>query len=152
MSQISLEKFIELFRSINKFDMSNGMTFEIIHPGQIIYRMTVTEQHLSIPNVAHGAAIAGMMDCVLGLAALSDTVSRGNLTSTVEFKINFVRPAKLGEELIGTGKVVHTGKSLVISSGEIKTSTGELVAMGQGTFNTYPMNKKDFINEYFQNG
>jgi hypothetical protein len=54
----------------------------------------------------------------------------------------------LNEEIIGTGKVVHKGKSLIISSGEVKNLKGELIALGQGTFNTYPFNKKDFLHEF----
>lgn len=144
-----MKNFIELFKSINKYDLENQMSFEIHSPGSITYRMTIQEKHLSSPNTAHGASIAGFMDCVLGLSALSEATTRDCLTSTVEFKINFIRPVKLGEELVGTGKVIHKGKSLLISSGEVRISgTDELVAVGQGTFNTYPFTKKDFLNDF----
>lgn len=137
-----------LFRSINKYDIDNGLVFEIPSPGTITYKMTIQEKHLSSPNTAHGAAIAGFMDCVLGLSALSMAVTQGNLTSTVEFKINYIRPVQLGEEITGSGQVVHKGKSLLISSGEIKNAKGELVALGQGTFNTYPFTKKDYLSDF----
>lgn len=144
-----MKNFIEIFKSINKFDQENELTFEIHSPGSITYKMTIQDKHLSSPNIAHGAVIAGFMDCVLGLSALSEAVTRENLTSTVEFKINYIRPVKLGEEIVGTGKVVHKGKSLIISSGEVRIAgTQELVAMGQGTFNTYPFAKKDFLNDF----
>ena len=132
---------------MNKYDIDNGLLFEIHEPGSITYKMKVLEKHLSSPNTAHGAAVAGMMDCVLGLSALSQAVPMGNLTSTVEFKINYIRPVHLGDEIIGAGRVVHKGKSLIISSGEIKNSKGELIAVGQGTFNTYPLSKKDFLHD-----
>jgi uncharacterized protein (TIGR00369 family) len=146
-----MKNFLEIFRSINKYDLDNAMTFEIHSPGHITYKMVIQEKHLSSPDTAHGASIAGFMDCVLGLSALSEAITRDNLTSTVEFKINYIRPVKLGEELVGTGKVIHRGKSLIISSGEIKVN-GELVAMGQGTFNTYPFTKKDFLNDFTSAG
>ena len=152
MSTFSLDQFITLFRSINKYDLDNGLSFEIHEPGSITYKMQIVEKHLSSPGTAHGAAIAGCMDCVLGLSALSEAVMKSNLTSTVEFKINYVRPVKLHEEIIGTGKVVHKGKSLIISSGEIRNSSGELIALGQGTFNTYPFNKKDFLHDFTNAG
>ena len=149
MDQIGMDQFITLFKSINKYDLDNGLHFDIHSPGSITYRMTVTEKHLSSPNTAHGAAIAGFMDCVLGLSALSEAITKGNLTSTVEFKINFIRPVRLGEKLEGKGKTIHKGKSLIISNGEIRIEgTGELVAMGQGTFNTYPFSKKDFLHDF----
>jgi uncharacterized protein (TIGR00369 family) len=152
MSAFSLDQFITLFRSINKYDIDNGLHFEIQEPGSIIYRMKITEKHLSSPNTAHGAAVAGFMDCVLGLSALSEAVINSNLTSTVEFKINYIRPVTLHDEIVGIGKVVHKGKSLIISSGEVKNSKGELVALGQGTFNTYPFNKKDFLHDFTSAG
>jgi uncharacterized protein (TIGR00369 family) len=144
-----MNNFVELFKSINKYDIDNGMTLEVHSPGSITYRMTILEKHLSSPNTAHGASIAGLMDAVLGLSALSEAITSDNLTSTVEFKINYIRPVKLGDVLIGTGKVVHKGKSLIISSGEIRVSgSNDLVAMGQGTFNTYPFSKKDFLRDF----
>jgi uncharacterized protein (TIGR00369 family) len=144
---MELHKFLELFKKVNHYDIQNNLSFEVPTPGSVIYKMKIEKEHLSIAPTAHGAVIAGFMDCVLGLAALSEAVTRQNLTSTVEFKINFLRPAQLGDVLVGNGKVVHKGKSLLISSGEIRTAEGDLVAMGQGTFNTYPMNKKDFFYE-----
>ncbi len=148
MNQVNLEQFVALFRSINKYDLDNALTFEIHEPGFITYKMTIQDKHLSSPDTAHGAVLAGFMDCVLGLSALSQAVIEGNLTSTVEFKINYVRPVKLGEEITGTGKVVHKGKSLIISSAEVRNAKGEMIALGQGTFNTYPFNKKDFTHEF----
>lgn len=145
MGQISTEQFITLFKSINKFDLDNGLTFEIHEPGFITYKMTIQEKHLSSPHTAHGASLAGFMDCVLGLSALSQAITTGNLTSTVEFKINFVRPVLLGEEIIGVGKIASKGKSLIITTGEVKNAKGEIIAIGQGTFNTYPFEKKDFL-------
>lgn len=144
---MDVQKFIALFKQINKYDEFNGLEFEIHSPGTITYKMTVQEKHLSSPNIAHGAAIAGMMDCVLGLSALSSSMMDGNLVATVEFKINYLKPVKLGDELIGKGSVAHKGKSLIISSGEIRNAKGELVAMGQGTFNCYPSTKRDFLDE-----
>lgn len=149
---MDVNQFAKLFRSINKFDIDYGLSFEIEAPGTITYRMKILEKHLSSPNTAHGAVIAGFMDCVLGFSALSMAVAEDNLTSTVEFKINYIRPVNLGEELIGNGKVVHKGKSLIISSGEVKNSKGQIVALGQGTFNTYPFNKKDFAHEFTSAG
>lgn len=145
---VPLDQFITFFKSINHFDRDQGLEFEIVSPGEITYKMTILEKHLSSPNTAHGAVMAGFMDCVLGLAALSLAVTEGNLTSTVEFKLNFIRPVHLGDELIGHGRVEHKGKSLLISTGEVRLKkTGELVSKGQGTFNTYPMTKKGFIND-----
>jgi uncharacterized protein (TIGR00369 family) len=138
-----LQQFATLFRHINQFDKYQGLEFEILAPGEIIYRLKVQEKHLSSPGIAHGAVIAGMMDCVLGLAALTQAITEKNLTSTVEFKLNFLRPVRLGDELEGHGKIEFKGKSLLISVGEIRQrESRDLVAKALGTFNTYPIEKK----------
>jgi uncharacterized protein (TIGR00369 family) len=143
-----MDKFLEIFKSTNQYDIDNELTFEIHSPGSITYRMKILEKHLSSPQTAHGGAIAGFMDCVLGLSALSEAITKEQLTSTVEFKINFLRPVKIGDEIIGIGKVVHKGKSLLISQGEIRSkNSNELIAMGQGTFNLYPFSKKDYLRD-----
>jgi uncharacterized protein (TIGR00369 family) len=144
---MDVQKFLTFFKQVNKYDEFNGLQFEYHSPGSITYRMTIQEKHLSSPNITHGAAIAGMMDCVLGLSALSLAITKDNLVSTVEFKVNYTRPVALGEELTGHGNVVHIGKRLVITAGELRNKAGELVAMGQGTFNIYPASKKDFLDE-----
>lgn len=144
-----INKFLDHYRTINHFDRDNGADFTLEAPGQITYSMKVLEKHLSSPGIAHGGALAGFMDCVLGLTALSLSLTDNNLVSTVEFKLNFIRPAKLGEELIGTGKIDYKGKSLIIASGDVRTVSGDLVVKGLGTFNCYPIEKKgDVLKEF----
>ncbi|MBT6513285.1 MAG: PaaI family thioesterase, partial [Crocinitomicaceae bacterium] len=56
-------------------------------------------------------------------------------------------PVFEGETLIGTGVIEFTGKSLMVTSGKIiKKDSSDLVAIAQGTFNIYPMEKRDFLN------
>lgn len=136
---------IQLYNQINIYGKENGMKLIVHEPGHISYEMTVMEKHLSSPNTCHGGAIAGLMDSVIGTAALSKAFTEANLVSTVEFKIHYFHPVHLHEELIGTGKIDYQGKSLIITSGEIMVkSTGKVVAKAIGTFNVYPMSKKDF--------
>ncbi len=132
----------EAFKKSSKFDQLLGMSFEVVQPGEVIYKMKITDNHLSSPDTCHGGAIAAMMDAVLGLPVLSQAVTEDKLCATVEFKINYIKPARLGDELIGTNTIDFKGKSLVVSSGQIKNAkTGDLLAKGLGTFNLYPAEK-----------
>ncbi|MCB9061650.1 MAG: PaaI family thioesterase [Halobacteriovoraceae bacterium] len=134
----------EFYKKINSYDRHMGLDFSIDGPGDITYHLEVTKIHLSSPGTAHGAVTAGMMDATLGMTALSHAVTEDKFCSTVEFKINFITPVKEGDVLIGKGQIDHKGKSLVIVSGQIKKKEdNKLVATGLGTFNLYPMEKKD---------
>ena len=45
-----------------------------------------------------------------------------------------IRPTWSGETLTITGEVQHSGRQTAVTRGEIRTSSGALVAMGTGTF------------------
>lgn len=140
-----LKKYLDFYQSVDQFGKDNHYELTVTAPGEIEYKMKVLDKHQSSPGHAHGGAIAGLMDSTLGVAALSHAMSLQCLCSTVEFKINFIAPAVLGSTLRGVGKIDHKGKSLVITSAEIFDENGKLIAKGMGTFNLYPMDKKDFM-------
>jgi uncharacterized protein (TIGR00369 family) len=143
---MEFDQFVETFKKHNEYDRTLGLDFEIIEPGHIKYQVTVTEKHVSSPNIAHGGFIASIMDSVLGFSALTLAATQKMVVSTVEFKLNMVRPAKVGDVLVGEGRIDHEGKSLIISTGRIFKGD-KLVAQGQGTFNKYPMQKKEGYND-----
>jgi uncharacterized protein (TIGR00369 family) len=97
---------------------------------------------LATPTTAHGGIIAGYMDAVLGLAALYVSSENACLVSTVEFKINFISPVRVGDVLIGEGRVISKGKRIIVAEGKIyQAGSGDLVATATGTFNAYPYEK-----------
>jgi uncharacterized protein (TIGR00369 family) len=135
------------YNRINAYGQANGMILNASEPGKAEYRMVVRPAHLSSPGVAHGGVLAGLMDAVLGAAALTLAFTEGELVSTVEFKINYLHPVRLGDELRAVAQVDHVGKSLLVSSGVIYRrvpgeATETAVAQGLGTFNRYPAGKR----------
>lgn len=147
-----MHQILELYNFINHFGNEQGMKYEVIKPGEIVYTMTVQDRHASGPGVAHGGLVAGFMDAVLGVAALSLSVEDGMLVSTIEFKINFFQPVRIGQVITGKGKVDSKGNRIVTASGEIFDTEGNLLAKGMGTFNCYPAEKiKGKIDAMFGN-
>ncbi len=145
-----MNPILDLYNKINHYGNHNGMTYKVLKPGEIEYKMVVQEIHLSGPGVAHGGLVAGFMDAVLGVAALSLAVETGQLVSTVEYKINFLKPVKLGETITGKGTVDSQGKRLIVCSGSIYDANNELLAKAIGTFNSYPVDKiKAKVGELF---
>lgn len=146
---------LALYNQINQYGQANGMVLTVPAPGQAEYRMVVRPEHLSSPGTAHGGVLAGLMDAVLGAAALSLAFTTGELVSTVEFKINYFHPVHLGDELRATARVEHQGRSLLVSSGTIyrrrapadNDGAETAVAQGLGTFNRYPATKRQLPPE-----
>jgi uncharacterized protein (TIGR00369 family) len=136
------EILIEIYQKTNQFGKYAGMELTKFEADGIAYRLEVKPEHLATPTTAHGGVIAGYMDGVLGLAALYVSSERAELVSTVEFKINFLKPVKLGDILIGKGTIISAGKRIIITQGRIyNEASGEDVAIATGTFNSYPYQK-----------
>lgn len=145
---MQLSEFEQLYRETCSYDRVMGLQLSMEQPGQVRYRLTITEQHLSSAGACHGGVLAGMMDATLGLTAVSWAVPQGKLCATVEFKINYLRPALLGHELEGVGVIDHAGSRLIVSSATISDiHTGQAIAKGLGTFNLYPLQKKPHLFE-----
>ncbi|SFT73834.1 uncharacterized domain 1-containing protein [Lishizhenia tianjinensis] len=138
------EKIIKLYREFNHFGNQLNMDFEILAPGKVLYKMKVGKEHLATPIAAHGGALAGLMDATLGVAGLSKMAEHGKIVSTVEFKINYLAPAKIHDELEALGHVISAGKRILYIEGEIYKFDGEekiVIAKANGTFNAYPAEK-----------
>ena len=138
-----MEKLLSIYNQVNQFGLDNDFELTIVKPGEIIYKMEVKQKHLATPTAMHGGMIAAMMDGVIGVAGLTTVAEEHKLVSTVEFKINYLKPAFLGDSLTGKGKVDHKGNRIIHVSGEIYNQKNELVAKAMGTLNAYPLEKSD---------
>lgn len=138
-----MNHLIEIYHQVNNFGRENNMKLTVVKPGEIIYEMEVLQKHLATVNTIHGGMIAALMDGVIGVAALSLVAQDKKLVSTVEFKLNYFKPAYLGDVLKGYGRVDNAGKRIISTSGEIFNQKGEMVAKAMGTFNVYPFDKSD---------
>ena len=141
-----MENLIAVYQETNRFGIANGMELMHYQNGKIEYRLEIKEEHLATPTTAHGGIIAGYMDGIMGVAALTESAKQLKLVSTVEFKINYIKPAFLGDVLIGKGHVVSAGNRIIIAKGEIfNEKSGDLVAIATGTFNAYPYQKSGMV-------
>ncbi len=142
-----MNKILRAYNKTNAFGRLFGMDYKILSPTTIEYQLTVDEKFLATPTAMHGGALAGMMDAILGVASLNVSSKRGKVVSTIEFKINYLKPVFLGDELRGVGTVLSEGNRIIITKGEIFNQRNELVAIATATLNAYPWEKSDFYSE-----
>jgi uncharacterized protein (TIGR00369 family) len=136
------KQLIKIYTETNQFGKLIGIDLKKFEAEEIVYEMEISDKHLATPTTAHGGVLSAYMDGILGLAALYVSSEKGNLVSTVEFKINYLKPARKGDVLKGIGKVISKGKRIIITQGEIvNKETGEKIAIATGTFNAYPYQK-----------
>ena len=101
--------------------------------GAIGLAMEPREDLLQSESVIHGGILSTLADTAAAWAVLHDQPMGETLTS-IEFKLNFLRPARLdGGELLARGRVVRRGSRIAVIDGEV-IQGGEAVARGLFTY------------------
>jgi uncharacterized protein (TIGR00369 family) len=105
-----------------------------VEAGVAVLRQTYRPELSIFPDagVYHGGVIGALVD-VAGAVACG--LKLGRPTPTANFRVDFLKsPAKV--DLIATGRLVRSGKSLAVADVEITDDNGEIYALGRGTFST----------------
>jgi len=142
MPQDLIIKYIEN----NHFGKLIGMDFKIVEEGLVEYFVTINKNHLATPNAAHGGLISSLVDAALGVAGLSAVYKENKVVSTIEYKMNFMGPALLNDELKAIGKVEQKGNRILIITCDVYAvnRNNTLLAKALGTFNAYDAAKAGY--------
>ncbi len=93
-------------------------------------RPEISQQH----GYVHAGALTSVVDSACGYAALT-AAPPGSEVLTVEFKVNFMRPA-VADRFVAIGKVTKVGRTLTVCQGEVigeRGSLRECIALMQAT-------------------
>ena len=99
--------------------------------GRAVVKLTAGPQHANPMGTLHGGVLCDIADAAMGVA-FSSTLEAGESFTTIEFKINFLRPFWNGD-LFAEAKVVHRGKSVGYLECEVKDETGKLISKSNST-------------------
>ena len=138
MSDLNHHPIIQKYIEFNAFGRLIGMSFNITQPGIVVYSLTIKPEHHATPRAAHGGLIAGFLDAVVGVGALSVVCEEGMIVSTVEMKVSYFEPVLLGDQIVGKSIVMKRGKRILFMEGEVLNQHGVLVAKASATLNAYP--------------
>ena len=96
--------------------------------GLAVFTLVPSETHYSPLGMVHGGVFATLLDTSMA-CAIHTRLPINVPYTTVELKINYVRPMKVETgEVRCIGKVVHLGRSTAISEGRIEDAKGRLIA------------------------
>jgi uncharacterized protein (TIGR00369 family) len=137
---------IEQYIQDNYFGKLLNMDFKIIKDGEVEYYLTIKKEHLATPHAAHGGAVSALVDAALGVAGLSCVYKENKVVSTIEYKLNFLSPAFLNDQLVATARVEQQGKRLLVISCNVTCNNREnkIIAKALGTFNAYDAAKAGY--------
>ena len=93
--------------------------------------MQARPEFINPAGFIHGGMLAAMLDETLS-PALAATLGPGEFAPTLEIKVNFISPAKVGR-VLGTGRIVSRGRSICFMEGQLHDEHGNLLATAMAT-------------------
>lgn len=121
--------------------ISVAMEFELLDvaPGSALFAGTPGGRFLNPYGTVHGGYVATLMDSAM-TCAVQTTVGAGFGVTTVEFKVNFVRPVPVDVgRLRATATAIHSGRRLGTAEGKLLDDRDVLYAHGTTTCMVYPL-------------
>src|SRR2546425_12365746 len=82
-----------------------GFTLASVEPGGAVVEFEATPRHANPMGTLHGGVLCDIADAAMGMAWAS-TLDEGETFTTLELKINFLKPVWTGK-LTATGRVVQ---------------------------------------------
>lgn len=108
-----------------------GFVLKEIEPGRAVFEMKVDERHHNPMGTLHGGVYCDLADAAMGYAYAA-TLAEGESFTTVELKINFLRPVRQGK-LTAEARVVKAGSALGYVECDVTDQSGKLVARASST-------------------
>ena len=110
-----------------------GFKLKQVDTGLAVFELEPAEYHYNPIGMVHGGVAATVLDSAMG-CAIHSTLPLGKGYTTVELKVNFVRPmsTKTGRVLC-EAKVIHTGARIATAEARLVDDKGTLYAHGTTT-------------------
>src|SRR5437773_11235752 len=108
-----------------------GARISEAEPGRVVLELVAGPQHRHGGGVVQGGVITQIADAAMGMS-LATLQPDGTWNTTIELKINFVRPVREGR-LRAIGRVVEIKQSLMFSEADVVDERGRLVARASST-------------------
>jgi uncharacterized protein (TIGR00369 family) len=108
-----------------------GMKLIRYSRGRATLSLDVDRRFHNPMGTIHGGIMTDLADASMGIATTT-TLIDGESFSTLELKMNFLRPVIKGK-LTATGKVLHRGKTIVMADCIVRNEEGKAVARGTAT-------------------
>ena len=99
--------------------------------GRTVVTLQSGPQHFNPMGTLHGGILCDIADAAMGIAFAS-TLAPGESFTTVELKINYLRPVREAK-LRAEGRVVQRGRTIGYTECEVTDENGKLIAKSNST-------------------
>jgi uncharacterized protein (TIGR00369 family) len=115
-----------------------GFRLVRVEKGRVQFEGEPQPRHYNPIGSVHGGFAMTLLDSALACAVHS-TLAKGEAYTSLEIKVNFVRPLTAATgPVIAEGRVIHRGRTVGTSEGEIKDRAGKIYAHATTTCMIFP--------------
>jgi len=116
------------------FVVKLGIVAEVLDGDEVRLRMPWDPTNVTLGDMVHGGAIAALADVTVMAAAWAGVQAAESLRGvTTSMAMQFLAPAR-ATDLIGVGRVLRRGRTLVNCDVDVVTPDGEAVAKAIATY------------------
>lgn len=116
-----------------------GFTVVEIGDGVVTFAGVPDESVYNPIGAVHGGYVCTLLDSALGCAVHS-TLPAGTGYTSIEIKVNYLRPLRAGTgEVRATGRVTKGGRRVAFAEGEVVDGEGKVVATAQSSLLVMPL-------------
>ena len=108
-----------------------GARISEAEPGRVVVELIARPQHRHGGGVVQGGVVTQIADAAMGMS-LATFQEDGMWNTTIELKINFIRPAIEGR-LRAVGRVIEMRQTLLFSEADVFDEQDRLVARASST-------------------
>ena len=108
-----------------------GFTLAEVEPGRAVIVLDADRRHANPMGTVHGGVLCDIADAAMGIA-YAGTLDEGETFTTLELKINFLKPVRSGR-LVATGRVVKGGRTVGLIECDVVDDKERLVARASST-------------------
>lgn len=118
---------------LNTIARTLGYDITEVASGRVVVTAEPSDAHLNPWGTVHGGLAATLLDSCMGLA-IQSTLEKGVGSTTLEFKVSFVRPITPDTGPIkAEGKVISCGRRICTAEGRVTDRNGRLLVHGTTT-------------------
>ncbi len=133
-----MPRMLELIKMIQRGELPPppiatliGFTIGSVEPGRVVMEMNAGPQHANPMGTLHGGVLCDLADAAMGMAYAS-SLDEGETFTTLELKINFLKPVWTGR-LTATGRLVKGGNTVGLVECDVHDDKDRLVARASST-------------------
>jgi uncharacterized protein (TIGR00369 family) len=108
-----------------------GFTLREVEAGRAVIDFEGDARHLNPMGTVHGGVLCDVADAAMGIAYAS-TLADGESFTTLELKINFLKPVWSGK-LVAVGRMVKGGRTVGLVECDVTDADEHLVARASST-------------------